>query len=239
MEATHTMPRLLRLVIAVLLVTAMLVPARGWAQAETGTGAFGVDPEAIARLVEAGLVQGRPAGDGDVDYALEATITRAELLTVLVRAVAGAEAVAAYTGAAAFPDTEGHWSRAWVAVGAEHAQEPLGYPDGTFGPDRPVTAAEAVAFAMKFLGIEPMDGDWPDNYLNGLAATGIVDGTSVAALKLVAGMPAPRGLVFTLLDTAFATHELADGQTVYERIAAANGDAGGPEEPGAEDGTVE
>lgn len=221
MEIHVAKRRRLGLTLAVLFGVGLLVAAFRPVQAATASAAFGVDSEAVNRLVAAGLVAGRVTGDGEADYALDAAITRAELLTVLVRARGGTDAVQAYGGDPAFADTAGHWSTAWVAVGAGLSQEPLGYPDGTFHPDRAVTAAEAVAFVMKFLGIAPGDGPWPDDYFAGLAATGIADETSLSLLKLVAHVPAQRGLVFTLLDTAFSTWELADegGRTVYERLA--------------------
>lgn len=219
MVATLVTRRPARLLTALLLAIGLLFAAVGPALAQTEDEAFGVDAEAVERLVEAGLVKGRTSGDGEPDYALEDAITRAELVTVLVRALGGAVEAETYEGDAALPDTADHWSLGWVAVGAELSHEPLGYPDGTFKPDQQVTAAEAVAFTMKFLGIEPADGEWPGNYLSGLAAAGIVAKTDVAGLQFVANVAAPRGLVFTLLDMAFSTHEIEDGKTIYDVLA--------------------
>lgn len=221
MEATLVNRRPTRLLVAMLLTVGLLFAAVGPAFAETDDRAFGVDAEAVKRLVDAGLVKGRTTDDGDPDYALEDAITRAELVTVLVRALGGAAEAESYEGDAALSDTADHWSKGWVAVGAELSHKPLGYPDGTFKPDQQVTAAEAVAFTMKFLGIDPPEGEWPGNYLEGLAAAGIVAETDVAGLKLVANVAAPRGLVFTLLDMAFSTYEVEAGKTVYDVLAEA------------------
>lgn len=242
MVATLVTRRQARLLLALLLAVGLLFAAVGPAVA-AADDEFGADPEAVQRLVEVGLVKGRATGDGEVDFALEATITRAELVTVLVRAFGGEPDAEAYDGEAPFPDvTADHWAYGFIAVAAGLSHQPLGYPDGTFGPDREVTAAEVVAFTMKFLGIDEAEGEWPDNYVDGLAAAGIVDEASVAGLKFIANAAAPRGVVFTLLDMAFATYEVEEGKTIYDVLAevsdeaAADGEAADDEDDDGSDG---
>lgn len=244
MERTLVHRKQFRLMVALLLAVGMLFAAVGPVFAETtdepevedpisaeadtegeeevDVDPIDVNPEAIDRLKEAGLVEGRAVGD-DVDFALDQTITRAELLTVLVRAVGGKEEAEAYDGESAFPDVDAaQWYSGWVAVGAELSHEPLGYPDGTFGPDRKVTAAEAVTFAMKFLGIDKSDeGEWPNDWLQGFVDAGLADEGALAALKLIANEEAPRGIVFTLLDKAFDGYEVEEGKNVYDVLAEA------------------
>lgn len=52
----------------------------------------------------------------------------------------------------AFSDMEGHWALAWVDQWASQGLV-LGYPDGTFGPERTVTRAELAALINRALGL--------------------------------------------------------------------------------------
>nr|WP_255570575.1 S-layer homology domain-containing protein [Cohnella sp. CFH 77786] len=159
------------------------------------------------------------AGRKDGDLALDANITRAELVTIIVRAFGNDTEAKLLKGAPSFPDVGSHWASGYIAVAknlAKQTGEVLGRPDGTFNPDGNVTQAEALAFVMKFMGIKPEEGSkWPDNYINGAVNAGLIteeDGKAVSAGKNTA---ANRGLVFYLADSGFSTYKLANGKTVY------------------------
>jgi len=73
--------------------------------------------------------------------------------------------VAAMASEAPFADLAGHWAAALVADWkAQHLI--TGYPDGSFGPERPVTRAELCALLNRVLGLTEADGgplsDVPD-----------------------------------------------------------------------------
>lgn len=125
------------------------VPADAWYVTEAST---------LARL---GVFVGRTT---DV-FAPDAPITRAEFATVCARFD--------QSGAAEdrdFSDIGGHWAEQYIRQAAALGWV-QGYPDGTFGPDRPITRAEAVTMINRVLRRNPGSKDdllsgmkvWPDN----------------------------------------------------------------------------
>ena len=103
--------------------------------------------------------------DGQTDvFAPDAPITRAEFVTVCARFD--------QSGAAEdrdFSDIGGHWAEQYIRQ-ASALGWVQGYPDGTFGPDRPITRAEAVTMINRVLNRIPEDESdllpgmnvWPD-----------------------------------------------------------------------------
>lgn len=125
------------------------VPADAWYVTEVST---------LARL---GVFVGRTT---DV-FAPDAPITQAEFATVCARFD--------QSGAAEdrdFSDIGGHWAEQYIRQAAALGWV-QGYPDGTFGPDRPITRVEAVTMINRVLRRNPDSKDdllsgmkvWPDN----------------------------------------------------------------------------
>lgn len=109
-----------------------------------------VDPsawsaKAIFYFLEKGLVNGYEDGS----FHPGAPITRAELVAILAQFLpaAGTDGL---TGGS-FTDIAGHWARTAIQKAAE-AGLINGYGDGSFGPDRPITRAEAVVILNRVLG---------------------------------------------------------------------------------------
>ncbi|MCG0239405.1 MAG: S-layer homology domain-containing protein [Firmicutes bacterium] len=184
----------LRKLLASLLVVSMVLGLVGGSAlaAEAGQAA---PPELLVRF---GIVKGDPSGD----YRLNDPITRAEMVTVLVRARGDEDKAALLQGAQPFSDVAGNaWYSGYIAY-AKNAGIANGYPDGTFKPDAKVTYAEAVAFLVKFLGLQPVAGaEWPNNYIQAFENAGL----AIEDLNLTeqANAPAVRGRVFELADNAF------------------------------------
>jgi hypothetical protein len=176
---------------------------------------------AATRMQKLNLVKG--VDTTGTDLALNANLTRAQLVTILVRAF-GQDSNAKYLdGAAAFTDTANHpWASGYIAMAKKiisertSGKEVVGLPDGSFNPDGNVTAAEAVAFLMKFVGA-PADSTqaWPDNYISGALNAGIISAEDKAVLDGIKNAPATRGLAFYLADNAFYGYKLSEGGTVY------------------------
>ncbi len=131
------------------------------------------------RIRDHGLAKGV---DASGDLALGANITRAQLVTIIVRAFGFDKEAQALNGQPAFPDTANHpWASGYIALAKRlieersNGAEVVGRPDGTFNPDGNVTAAESVAFLMKFLGVksDPTLG-WPANYIQGALKAGLI-----------------------------------------------------------------
>jgi len=127
---------------------------------------------AIDYVTARGLMNGYPDGT----FRPGGELSRAEAATVLVRmnGLTG-------TGSATFTDLpQGHWARNYVALAADR-NIINGYPDGTFGPGRPLSRAEAVALLVRADGrnLNPLqhqrftdvpEWHWAFNYIMSAAA---------------------------------------------------------------------
>ena len=115
---------------------------------------------AISTLSNGGIISGYPDGTFDPN----GYITRAEFAVIAARFFD-----MDYQGEDLFPDIDGHWAQDYINQAAENGFIE-GYPDGTFGPDKYITRAEAVTLVNRTLDRHP-DPDhfledmlvWPDN----------------------------------------------------------------------------
>lgn len=167
-------------VLSLVLALVMVLGTFGTAFAAAATTPTG--NEKVDKLIELGLVKGYADGT----YGLAQAITRAEMATMVVRAL-DLEAVA--NASAAFPSqfTDMNsanvlWARGFVNVAAGQGIV-NGYPEGNFLPANNVTYAEASAMLVRVLGgltaAEEANAVWPTTYLAKAAQLGIfadVDG---------------------------------------------------------------
>ena len=115
---------------------------------------------AISTMANAGILDGYEDGS----FHPNGYITRAEFATIAVRFFD-----LSYQGEDLFPDIDGHWAQDYINQAAD-AGIIEGYPDGTFGPQKQITRAEAVTMVNRTLDRHP-DQDhfledmlvWPDN----------------------------------------------------------------------------
>ena len=115
---------------------------------------------AISTMTNAGILDGYEDGS----FHPNGYITRAEFATIAVRFFD-----LSYQGEDLFPDIDGHWAQDYINQAAD-AGIIEGYPDGTFGPQKQITRAEAVTMVNRTLDRHP-DPDhfledmlvWPDN----------------------------------------------------------------------------
>lgn len=103
----------------------------------------------IEKLVSLGAINGYPDGNFKPDN----TITRAEFVVVLVKAFK-LEA----RGDKVFADTEKHWARDAVSIGASNGILG-GYSENTFGPDDPVTREQMAVMTVKAAGLSQASGE--------------------------------------------------------------------------------
>lgn len=104
--------------------------------------------DAISKFSEAGIVNGY----GDT-FGPDRSMTRAEFSAVICRAM-GADVTGLTSD---FPDVSHHFAEGYIT----HLKNQgiiSGYEDGTFGPDNPITRAEAVVMINRLLKIEKDDG---------------------------------------------------------------------------------
>ena len=115
---------------------------------------------AVSTLTKAGILKGYEDGTFQPD----GYITRAEFATIAIRFFSGV-----YEGEDLFPDIKGHWAEDYINNAANKGLV-KGYEDGTFGPDRYITRAEAVTLVNRTLNRHPHNDGlhkdmlvWPDN----------------------------------------------------------------------------
>ncbi|WP_135552498.1 cadherin-like beta sandwich domain-containing protein [Paenibacillus cymbidii] len=122
-----------------------------------------------AQAIEGAQRRGLMVGDPDGRFRPESFVTRAELATIAARwAGTGGEEAGQEPLPAAFRDAEGHWAARAIAA-AKAAGWLLGYPDGSFLPDKALSRAEAVSALNRLLGRaaaagagQPSTSRWPD-----------------------------------------------------------------------------
>lgn len=177
---------------------------------------------AYDRLKHFGIVAGVLMPDGSTSPALDMTLTRAQLVTIIVRAFGEEPTAKVLQGASAFPDVPGsHWASGYLAVAKNIAANhnfAVGYPDGSFQPERTVTVVEALAFVMKFLGIEPGTGaNWEADTVARARAAGLITAEDATKYLGTTSASATRGLAFGLIDTVFYNYASVDGLNVYQK----------------------
>ena len=114
----------------------------------------------VSTMANGGYLDGYPDGT----FGGNRPITRAEFVTMLVRFI-GLE-----DRACSFPDvSRDHWAYEFIAT-ATNAGWIAGYTDGTFGPDRTITRAEAMTILNSVLNRGVNEKSellnfkvWPDN----------------------------------------------------------------------------
>ncbi|WP_454941428.1 DUF7507 domain-containing protein [Evtepia sp.] len=115
---------------------------------------------AVSTLTNAGIIDGYEDGT----FKPDGNITRAEFATIAVRFFE-----ATYEGENLFPDIDGHWAQDYINEAA-NAGIVDGYPDGTFGPQKLITRAEAMTMVNRTIDRHPHKDHlledmivWPDN----------------------------------------------------------------------------
>lgn len=154
--------------------------------------------EAVTILDSLGIMY----GDDNGNFRPEDTITRAEVATVVVRALGLDDAAAGAKGATQFNDVAAdHWATGYINLATQKGII-SGYGDGTFGPEDPVTYEQVTKMIVAALGYTPKadnNGGYPTGYLVIASQEGIAKGAAGSN-----GEPAKRStvarLVFNALD---------------------------------------
>lgn len=192
------MKRICRLLAVLFLATGLILPARG---------AFAASrDEKIAYLQKAGVVTGYPDGT----LGLDAPIKRSEIATLLVK-IDGKQAEAAEK-AAVFKDVPtSHWANGFIRVASEMKNPGgvsaiIGYPDGTFRPEKNISNAEMmkilVAGSKADLTLaDEAKADWPASWINWAREMNIV-GPGAGVDGLDPDKSATRGDVFVMVYNA-------------------------------------
>jgi len=108
--------------------------------------------DSIIKLAGQGIVTGYPDGA----FRPDSPVTRAELVTILVKA----KKYKVLDLPSSFSDTQGHWASNFIETAVVNGLT-MGYPDGTFHPDQPITRAEETAMMIRMLGLDEVKPETP------------------------------------------------------------------------------
>jgi hypothetical protein len=167
----------------------------------------------LAAETLAGL--GIVSGDGSGSFYPQDGLTRAQFckMAVLTEGHGGQVSSSAYK--TLFSDVPGSsWAAPYVNL-AYSEKLVSGYGNGLFGPDDPVTAAQAVTVALHLLGYENTDIGpfWPEDYLSKAADLGLLNGVSTSA-----DAPLTRGEAAIILYHLLSM-DAAQGKPFYQGLA--------------------
>lgn len=168
--------------------------------------------EAIQRLGDLGIV----SGYGDGSFGANNTITRAEFARIIVSAL-GKETEAKSMGfTSAFFDVA--ISSSWCAPYVNYVSSQnivLGYPDGSFQPNKAISFAECLTIILRVLDYkeDTVGYYWPNNYVDAARALGISDEMNYSAAD-----PITRGDAALMIDRAlFSDLNGQENKTLLEK----------------------
>jgi len=183
-----------------------------------GTLTTGIEDAKVVKAVERLAAFGIVNGMEDGKYHPELKVTREQFAKLLVEALGLGSAANAAQGATKFSDVEAaRWSAGYVNVAT--GQGILkGYPDGTFGPAKEVTYAEALTMLVRALGYkdEFLPGSWPGNYVAKAAGLGITSGVNFSADSVTADRGSVAVMVDNTLDAKIVKVKEFGSVTTYE-----------------------
>jgi hypothetical protein len=149
---------------------------------------------AVDALTELKVVNGFP--DGEFKPGNE--LTRAELAKMLVICLGLGDQVEALAARTVFSDVPStHWAAGYINAAAQ-SKVIIGYPDGSFQPEKNVTYAEAFTMVLRALGygnVVESEGTWPTAYMLKAVELELTDDME----GVTATAPATRGNTAILL----------------------------------------
>lgn len=163
--------------------------------------------------------------DASQDLALSGAMTRAELVTLIVRAFDQQTMAAQLKGLPTFPDTANHWASGYITV-AKAMLEAMGSalymsaiytPDGLFHPDRELTTAEALDLIVRYAGGH-IPGHLPqlDGIFHTAIALALIAETEAELLMPQAEQPLNRNVGYLLVERCIANYAKTRGRAFYD-----------------------
>ena len=185
------------------LALSLAVPALG-AQAAVS------EDEAAQAVTALGIMTGDASGDLD----LSGQVTRAEFVTMAVKASPGGEQIG-QAATSPYPDVpRDHWASGYVEAAVSLGLV-SGYSDGTFRPDQPMGWAEGVSLVLALLGYGPEDfsGAYPTGQLALAHSLGLDQGVSARSAADILTRRDAMYLFYNLLSAPDA-----DGTPYIQRL---------------------
>lgn len=189
------MKKILSLFLAVFIAAAAIPPAFA---AYSDIDMSADYSQSALRLQDLGIINGYDDGT----FRPENQITRAEFTKIVVCMMdKDTEARAAASTSSFFDIPSGSWFAPYINYAV--TQDILsGYSDGSFGPHKTISLAEAVTILMRTLGYseDSVGYYWPDNYMSAAASLGITEG-----IYADSNVPLARATAAVLVDRALFT----------------------------------
>lgn len=116
-------------------------------------------------------------GDDKGDMKLNASVTRAEFVTMMTAASSYQDTIGVGSGVSLFKDVKsGHWAGEYIKLAVEQNWM-CGYVDGTFRPENTITLEEACTALLRLLGYDSgsLAGSFPSAQLSKAGAIGLLD----------------------------------------------------------------
>lgn len=116
------------------------------------------------------------SGFPDGTFQPDTPLTRAQFCKMAVMLLGKEAELPLYENYTIFMDVKAsHWAVGEVNLATRSLKLLVGFPDGTFRPDTPITYAQAVTILVRVLGYTDADVglSWPSGYLNKAAAIGL------------------------------------------------------------------
>lgn len=156
--------------------------------------------EAVQAVTALGIMN----GDGSGDLKLSQKVTRAEFVTMAVKATPGGDGVG-QAATSPYPDVpRSHWASGYVEAAVSRGLV-TAFSDGTFRPGREISLAEASSMVLSLLGYGP--GDFSGSYPTGQLAM-------YRSLKLDRGVTAGQAASpLTRQDAVFLFYNLLSAKT--------------------------
>ena len=190
--------RLLALLLALALgVSALTLPA-------SAAGNFSDVSGDTAASVEVLRLMGVLDGYGDGTFRPATALNRAQFCKMVTYLTDGGSELGKYRAITIFPDVKpSHWAAAYVNLAARGAKVIAGYPDGSFHPERTVTAGQAVTILLRLLGYtdEEIGGVWPHSQMAMAESLHLTDGTGISGGNAALTRGQAAGLFVNFLRT--------------------------------------
>ncbi len=139
-------------------------------------------PASVAEATQVVNALGIMVGDSAGNMDLGRKVTRAEFITMAVKATPGGDQIG-QAATSPYPDVPWkHWASGYVEAGVARGLI-SGYTDGTFRPSNQITLAEGATIALGLLGYGPSDfsGAYPAGQLAMYRSLKLDRGVSVSA----------------------------------------------------------
>lgn len=199
--------KFLSLVLALVMVLGTFMPSFAAEETEKVEKVIG-KANKVQYLIDKKFVEGNEKGE----YELDKNISRAEITKLLVYANGNKATAEKLQGVKIYKDVEGsHWASGVIAAGSTVKSDAngqmmlVGYPNGTFQPEKDVTYAEIAKMLVVLVDknltadmVRSANANWPAQWVKMAVDLGILDDVTVADYNAAA----VREDVFTMVYNA-------------------------------------